>query len=75
MAPLAVIPVDCPAQIAAVAGLALTVGNAFTVMVTLAVFVHPLASVPVITYVEVPEGLADTVVPLPEESPEVGLQV
>ena len=37
-----------PEQIVCVAGVAFTVGVGFTVTVTVAVFVHPLASVPVI---------------------------
>jgi hypothetical protein len=57
--------VDCPAQIVAVPD-AVTLGTAFTVMVTDAVFEHP-AVVPVTMYVVVDAGetVVDADVPAP----------
>jgi len=46
-APEAVNTLDSPAQIVAGAADALTVGKAFTITVTVAVLVQPLAAVPV----------------------------
>jgi hypothetical protein len=51
------------------------VGNAFTVTVTVAVFVHPLDAVPVTVYVVVTVGLAVTGDPVVELSPDAGAQV
>jgi len=47
LAPEAVNTLDSPAQMVEGAADALTVGKAFTVTVTVAVFVQPLAAVPV----------------------------
>jgi len=47
LAPEAVNTLDSPAQIVDGATDALTVGKVFTFTVTVAVFVHPLPSVPV----------------------------
>ena len=47
VAPLAVNGVLLPLQIAGADGLTVTVGVVFTVIVAVAVFVHPFASVPV----------------------------
>jgi hypothetical protein len=50
-------------------------GNGLTLTVTLAVFTHPLASVPVTVYVIVATGFAVTDEPAVEESEVPGAQV
>ena len=47
-------------------------GAGITVTVTLAVFVHPFPPVPVTVYVVVDAGLAITVAPVVDDSPEAG---
>lgn len=70
-APVAVSVVELPEQIDALEAVAVTVGEAFTVMRRVDVFVHPLAFVPVTVYVVVVVG--DTVTDVPVKEP--GIQV
>jgi hypothetical protein len=56
-----------PTQIVPTAAVAVTVGNAFTLTVTVAVFTQPLALVPVTVYVVVVVG--DTVTDEPDKLP------
>ena len=55
-------------------GVIVTVGNGFTVTVTVAVLLHP-AVVPVTVYVVVAPGLAVTVAPVVADSPVAGDQL
>jgi len=71
--PLAVNPVDDPLQMVTFEP-PLTVGSGFTLTVTVAVPLHPLA-VPVTVYVVVPDGLAVTLVPVVAERLEPGAHV
>jgi hypothetical protein len=64
VAPLAVMVAELPAQIVAVDVVVVTVGVGFTVIVLVAVPVHPFAAVPVTVYVVVPAGETVTVPPL-----------
>jgi len=66
---------DCPLHRVVVAGFTVTTGCAVTDTVTLVVFVHPLPSVPVIRYVVVEAGLADTLVPVVPDKPVEGLHM
>jgi hypothetical protein len=50
-------------------------GNAFTVIVVVALFVHPLPSVPVTVYVVVVPGVAVTFAPVVALRPVPGLHV
>jgi hypothetical protein len=50
-------------------------GLAFTVIVTVAVLVHPFPAVPVTVYVVVVVGFAVTVAPVVEDKPVAGLQL
>ena len=52
-----------------------TTGNGFTVTVTVVVFEHPAALVPVTVYVVVPGGLAVTLVPVVALNPVAGDQL
>ena len=54
---------------------ALTVGNEFTVTVTLAVFEHPLPFVPVAVYVVVTVGLAVGLAQVVQDKPADGDQL
>ena len=65
LAPEADNTLDSPVQIVAGAADVLTVGRAFTVTVTVAVFVQPLAAVPVTVYVVVATGVTVLVAPVP----------
>ncbi len=56
-------------------GVTVTVGFGITVTVTVAVLEHPVPAVPVTVYTVVVVGLADTVAPVPDERPVVGLHV
>lgn len=56
-------------------GLTVMVGKGFTVTVTVFVFTHPFASVPVTVYVVVEVGFAVTVAPVVEDKPVEGLHV
>jgi len=56
-------------------GVTVTVGNGLTVIVTVAVLVHPLPLVPVTVYVVVEPGLAVTVAVLVALNPVEGLHV
>jgi hypothetical protein len=51
------------------------VGYAFTVIITVAVLVHPVPAVPVTVYVVVVVGVAVTVAPVVEDKPVAGLQL
>jgi hypothetical protein len=64
-----------PLQMVAEAGVTVITGFGFTVTVTVAVFLHPLASVPVTVYVVVAKGLAVTVAPEAGANPVTGLHV
>ena len=64
LAPLLVSVEVCPTQIAVGDADAVTVGNGFTVTVTVAVFTHPAAEVPVTVYVVVTVGDAVTEEPV-----------
>ncbi len=55
--------------------LTVTVGNGKTVTVAVAVFKQPLAAVPVIVYVVVVVGFAETLVPVVVLRPVLGDQV
>jgi hypothetical protein len=55
-----------PVQMLVLEAEMVTVGEGFTVMVRVAVFVHPLAEVPVTVYVVVVVGETVTVVPVSE---------
>lgn len=70
-APLAVSVVELPAQIVTEVGETVTLGEAFTVIVDVAVFVQPLA-VPVTVYVVVVVGEAVTVAPVVVFNPVPG---
>ena len=52
-----------------------TGGKGFTVIVAVAVFVHPLASVPVTVYIVVAVGAPVTGLPLVGVKPVVGAQL
>jgi hypothetical protein len=65
-APLAVRFTLPPVQYEGLGGFTVTVGKGFTVTVTVAVFVHPAAVVPVTVYVVVTVGFAVTVAPVVE---------
>lgn len=69
-APLAVNGVLVPVQM--VVDGTLTIGNGFTVTVTVPVFTHPAALVPVIVYVVVAVGLAVTLAPVVALNPVAG---
>jgi len=69
--PAAVIVVLAPAQIVAPVVVVVMFGNGLTVMIRVAVFVQPLAAVPVITYVVVVSGVTTTDVPVSDP----GIQV
>ena len=72
VAPLAVKLVLAPVQMLVLED-TVTVGKVFTVIVTVAVFVHPLELVPVTVYVVVVVGLAVTVAPVVELNPVDGV--
>ena len=69
------VPLFEPVQTVVMSGEIVPPSGGFTVTVTSAVFVHPLASVPVTVYVVVTVGEAVTVAPLVGAKPVVGLQV
>jgi hypothetical protein len=73
LAPLAVSDVELPAHI--VAEGTVTVGVGFTVIVAVAVVVHPAAEVPVMVYAVVEVGFAVTALPVVALSPVAGLHV
>ena len=60
----AVIVVDTPAHRVVAEAEVLTTGNGFTVMVFVAVVIHPVALVPVMVYVVVLNGVTITDMPL-----------
>jgi hypothetical protein len=60
-----------PAQIVGFDAVVVTVGNALTVMVRVAVFVQPAADIPVTVYVVVVVG--DTVADVPVKLPGIQL--
>jgi len=72
--PLAASVVDVPLQIATFEP-PLIDGVGFTVTVTLALFTHPFASVPVTVKVVVSPGLAETDEPVVADRDEPGAQV
>jgi len=65
LAPEAVNTLDSPSQIMTGTATADTMGKACTVTVTVAVFVQPLAAVPVTLYVVVVAGITVILVPFP----------
>ena len=74
MAPVAAIVVVVPVHIAALPGVAVTVGSGLTVIVLLAVLVQPVdVLVPVTVYVVVTVGDAVSGVPVEALKPEVGV--
>ena len=70
--PLAVRATDWPVQSTGAKGITTIIGKGLMVTVTLLVLLHPLTSVPVTVYIVVEEGLAVTVAPVVDESPEAG---
>lgn len=75
MPPAAVIVVLEPVHILDDPGATVIVGNAFTVMVRVAVFAQPLALVPVTVYVVVTVGDTVIVVPVVALNPVAGAQL
>jgi hypothetical protein len=75
VAPLAVNTTLLPAKMVADVGFTLTVGNGFTVTVTVEVLSHPAPLVPVTRYVVVVAGFATTVAPVVEDKPVAGVHV
>jgi hypothetical protein len=73
-APLAVTLTEPPAQYEGEDGESVTVGEGFTVTVTVVVLVHPAPLVPVIVYVVVTVGEAETVAPVVALNPVAGAQ-
>ena len=65
-APPPVIVTEEPLQIVTVLAVAVTVGEVFTVIITVLLAVHPLADVPVTEYVVVLVGETVTLLPLSE---------
>jgi len=74
-APPAVNVVELPVHMVDVGGAAVTVGNGFTVTVTVAWLLHPPGSVPTTVYVCVLAGFAVTLVPVVALSPIFGAHV
>jgi hypothetical protein len=72
--PVALNTVEDPVQMATLEP-PLIVGNGLTLTITVAVFTHPLASVPVTVYVIVEAGLAVTEVPVVADSDVPGAHV
>ena len=75
LAPLAVIILLVPEQIAGAEGETVTVGVTPTEINTVCVSVHPVAAVPVTVYVVVTVGEAVTVAPVVALNPVAGPQV
>ena len=64
LAPVAVSVTLLPVQMEELEAFAVTVGSGFTVIVFVAVAVHPLAFVPVTVYVVVVAGVTENAAPL-----------
>ena len=73
--PVTVMLILPPVHITGAAGFAVGEGKGFTVTVTAAVAVHPLASVPVTVYVVVATGLAVGFAPVVALNPVAGVHV